>query len=78
MRPRESLAVFMVREGFAFGLADLAARLLELGRVARELEAPSLTDYVEARTARLAETTREITSSLSALTALTSVPASVS
>jgi hypothetical protein len=62
--PAESLADWVIREGFAWGMETLAAWMAELEARSDGLDSPDLLDYLNARDALLSERHREVAAGL--------------
>lgn len=69
-RPDETPAVWVVREGFAWGLADLEARLAEAAALAAALDSPDLRAYLDRRAALLRQQQADVAPGLEALVKL--------
>lgn len=72
-RPDETPAAWVVREGFAWGLADLEARLAEAAALAEALDSPDLRAYLDRRAARLRQQQADVAPGLEALVKLSRV-----
>jgi hypothetical protein len=69
-RPGETVAAWVAREGFAWGVTVLQAWMEELHRAAKDLGCPSLTDYLRLRQTDLEQRVRAVQPGLQTVTRL--------
>jgi hypothetical protein len=69
-RPDESLAGWVAREGFAWGISTLAGMMAAVEAAAQSLNCPELLDYLQTRRQLLAEQRRQAEKGLAALAKL--------